>query len=83
MSTLNNPTKITKYERTKIIGQRALQIANGAIPLVDFDLDMRPERIAEKEFDAEKTPLVLQRTMPDGKIVEIDLTTRTIIKANK
>ena len=69
----DKPLVLTKYERTRIIGERATQIAYGANPLIDFDPKMRPEEIAEAELDAGKTPMTLTRTMPDGKKVQYDL----------
>lgn len=73
MSTVINPNKLTKYERARIIGQRATQIANGARPCIDYANDEKPEHIAERELDSKKTPLILKRTMPDGSTIEIDL----------
>ena len=80
MSSVINPQRLTKYERTKIIGQRAVQISNGAKPRIEYDFDMKVEEIAEKELDAHKTPLILRRPMPDGSFVELDLTLNTVLK---
>lgn len=65
---------LTKFEITRIIGVRATQIASGAPPTVDIgDLDDAVD-IATKEYNANKIPLVLCRTFPDGKVIEISLT---------
>jgi DNA-directed RNA polymerase subunit K/omega len=58
---------LTKYERTRIIGQRAKQINQGARPFVDI-----PEGvidgyiIAEMELREKKIPFIIQRPMPNG-----------------
>ena len=60
---------LTKYERTRIIGQRAKQINQGAKPYIQV-----PEGIidgyiiAEMEVKAKKTPFIIQRPLPDGTI---------------
>jgi DNA-directed RNA polymerase I, II, and III subunit RPABC2 len=56
--------RLTKYEKTKIIGLRAEQIAYGAKPKVDCE-DTNPLKIAEKELEEKKIPLVLIREWPD------------------
>ncbi len=60
---------LTKYERTKVIGVRAEQLARGAQALVDLPegVQFHPYEVAERELLSRKLPLVLQRTMPDGK----------------
>jgi len=59
-----------KYERARIIGARALQIAMGA-PLLrklkDKDLDkikFNPIEIAKGEFDGGFLPITIKRPMP-------------------
>jgi DNA-directed RNA polymerase subunit K/omega len=66
--------EFTKYEKTRIIGSRAHQLAGGAPPTVDIgDLDTAVD-IAEKEWVERKIPLILVRKYPNGKEVFIDLT---------
>ncbi len=57
---------MTKYERTRIIGTRATQIAMGATPTVECADETDPLRIAEKELKAFRVPLVIRRYLPDG-----------------
>lgn len=57
---------LTKYERTRIIGTRATQIAMGAPPMVELLDETDPLRIAEKELKEYKVPLVIRRYLPDG-----------------
>lgn len=58
---------LTKYERTKIIGTRATQLAMGAAPMVELDHGRQdPLILAEKELNEFKVPLVVRRYLPDG-----------------
>ncbi len=62
--------KLTKYERARIIGARALQIAMGApifLKLSKKDLETiryDPISIAKKELEAEVIPLTVKRPLP-------------------
>lgn len=62
--------KYTKYERARMIGSRALQIAMGApflIKLGDDDLkaiNYSPLEIAKREFAAGVIPLAINRPLP-------------------
>lgn len=65
--------KYTKYEKPRIIGTRANQLAAGAPPAVDiWNLDDAIS-IALKEWDEEKIPLTLVRVLPGGREVTVDL----------
>jgi DNA-directed RNA polymerase subunit K/omega len=58
---------LTKYERTRILGQRAKQINEGAIPYVAVPEGvMDGYVIAEIELKAKKIPFIIQRPLPDG-----------------
>ncbi len=57
---------LTKYERTRVLGTRATQIAMGATPTVECADETDPLRIAEKELKAFRVPLVIRRYLPDG-----------------
>ena len=68
---------LTKYERTRILGTRATQIAMGAAPTVECPDETDPLRIAEKELLEFRVPLVVRRYLPDGsfedwKVSEMD-----------
>jgi DNA-directed RNA polymerase subunit K/omega len=65
----------TKYEKARIIGNRATQIAGGAPSTVNIDGLDDAIKIAEKEWLEGKIPLTLIRKFPNGKIINIDLTT--------
>ncbi|PWN95003.1 RNA polymerase Rpb6 [Tilletiopsis washingtonensis] len=57
---------MTKYERARILGTRALQISMNAPVLVPTDGETDPLAIAMKELAAKKIPLVVRRYLPDG-----------------
>ncbi|MBI4148241.1 DNA-directed RNA polymerase subunit K [Candidatus Woesearchaeota archaeon] len=63
-------SSITKYERARMIGSRALQISMGAPFLVKIDEDdlqklgYNPIEIAKREFEADVLPITVRRPMP-------------------
>lgn len=57
---------MTKYERARVLGTRALQISMNAPVLVDLEGETDPLQIAIKELDQKKIPLTIRRYLPDG-----------------
>lgn len=57
---------LSKYEKTRILGTRALQLSLNAKPLIDVGEETDPIKIATMEFDARKIPIMLRRNLPDG-----------------
>lgn len=58
---------ITKYEKARIIGERAKQIDAGAEPLVEIEPNMIDGYlIALKEYEAKSIPFIIQRPLPSG-----------------
>ncbi|CRK34107.1 hypothetical protein BN1708_006260 [Verticillium longisporum] len=57
---------MTKYEKARILGTRALQISMNAPVLVDLEGEADPLQIAIKELREKKIPLIVRRYMPDG-----------------
>ncbi|EME27727.1 DNA-directed RNA polymerases I, II, and III subunit RPABC2 [Galdieria sulphuraria] len=57
---------LTKYERAKILGTRALQISLGAPVMVDLEGETDPLEIAQKELRERKIPITIRRYLPDG-----------------
>ncbi len=57
---------MTKYERARILGTRALQISMNAPVMVDLEGLTDPLKIAEKELEKGKIPLIVRRYLPDG-----------------
>lgn len=60
--------KLTKYERTALIGARAQQIALGSIPKVEVPKGMvDPIEIANKELEERKIPLTIRRIVNENE----------------
>lgn len=57
---------MTKYERARILGARALQISMNAPIMVELDGETDPLEIAMKELRQRKIPLIIRRKLPDG-----------------
>ena len=58
---------LTKYERARLIGVRATQLANGAQPLVSMPNTVINELIiADEELKQKKLPFIIRRPMPNG-----------------
>lgn len=58
---------MTKYERARILGTRALQISMNAPVMVQLDEgETDPLEIAMKELRAGKIPFTVRRYLPDG-----------------
>jgi DNA-directed RNA polymerase I, II, and III subunit RPABC2 len=58
---------ITRYEKARILGERAKQINAGGKPLVEVDATVIDGYlIALKEFEEKKIPFILKRPMPNG-----------------
>ncbi|KAJ4286131.1 subunit common to RNA polymerases I, II, and III [Kalmusia sp. IMI 367209] len=57
---------MTKYEKARILGTRALQISGNAPVLIDVEGMTDPLEIAQKELREKKIPLVVRRYLPDG-----------------
>ena len=57
---------MTKYERARLLGTRALQIAMCAPIMVELEGETDPLKIAMKELKARKIPIIIRRYLPDG-----------------
>merc|ERR1719210_1287864 len=57
---------LTKYERARVLGTRALQIAMCAPVMVELEGETDPLVIAQKELKQRKIPIIIRRYMPDG-----------------
>ncbi|HDO41362.1 MAG TPA: DNA-directed RNA polymerase subunit K [Candidatus Bathyarchaeota archaeon] len=71
---LIGPPKLTRFERARICGARALQIAMGAPVLIQVTEGMtNPIDIALKELESGVLPITIRRTLPDGTYQDIPL----------
>jgi DNA-directed RNA polymerase I, II, and III subunit RPABC2 len=58
---------MTKFEKSRILGQRAKQIDTGATPFVKVDKSMIDGYlIALKELEEKKIPFIIKRPLPNG-----------------
>jgi len=64
---------LTKYERARVLGTRALQLSLNAISNVDTTNMTDPLLIAEKELVEGKIPIIVRRRLPDGNCEEWSL----------
>lgn len=69
------PPWLTRYEKARIIGVRALQISLGAPTLIAVEkLGLRdPIDIAMKELELKVLPIVIRRWTPGGEYQDIPL----------
>merc|ERR1719465_129963 len=57
---------MTKFERARVLGARALQISMNAPVMVELEGETDPLLIAEKELLERVIPFVVRRYLPDG-----------------
>ena len=58
---------LTKYERARILGQRAKQINSGSKAFVEIDKNIHDGYlIASKELNEKKIPFIIRRPLPNG-----------------
>ncbi|RLE66392.1 MAG: DNA-directed RNA polymerase subunit K [Thermoprotei archaeon] len=69
------PPKLTRYERARIIGARALQVALGAPVLIKLEENISPDPllIAERELELGVLPIIIRRKTPSGEYQDIPL----------
>lgn len=61
------PPKLTRFERARIVGARALQISMGAPLLIEPAKALSsPIDIALEELKRGILPITIRRTLPDG-----------------
>ena len=58
--------RLTKYEKARLLGTRALQIDNDAPIFVDVDGETSSYEIALKAVMEKKFPLIVERVLPNG-----------------
>ena len=67
-------TKLTRFERARIIGARALQIAMGAPILIDIPKELTiPTEIAVAEFKKRAVPMTVVRRIEGRAPITIDI----------
>ena len=58
---MKDPKSYTRYEKTRIISARALQISQGSPVLIKLTRPMTPVEIAKMEWDAGIIPIDIKR----------------------
>ncbi|MFX1323647.1 MAG: DNA-directed RNA polymerase subunit K [Promethearchaeota archaeon] len=68
------PIFLTRYEKARIVGARALQISFGAPILIEKPKDMiDPIKIAQVELRSKILPLTIRREDPSGEYQDIPI----------
>ena len=79
---LIGPKKLTRFERARIVGARALQISMGAPVLLDVpDMIRSPIDLSELELKEGALPISIRRALPDGTSLNIPL--RTLLEGER
>jgi len=69
---LIGPPKLTRFERARIVGARALQISMGAPLLIEVPEGLRTSvDLAMKELETGVLPITIRRRLPDGTYQDI------------
>ena len=64
---------LTKYEKARLIGTRALQISMGAPVTIETEGATDPVVIAEMELMKGQTPLIIRRYLPNNQYEDVDV----------
>jgi len=76
------PPRLTRFERARVIGARALQIALGAPLLITPPKNVtKPIDIALLELEAGVLPITIRRKLPDGTYSYVSI--QTLLKLEK
>jgi DNA-directed RNA polymerase subunit K/omega len=62
---------LTKYEKARVIGTRAVLLGRGSPPMIDIGNMTDIIAIATAEFEQNKIPFTLVRRMPNGTFQKI------------
>ena len=68
------PLTLTRFEKARIMGSRALQLSLGAPPFIDFSKNISTSlEIAMEELHQRVIPIVIRRTLPNGDYQNITI----------
>ena len=68
------PLTLTRFEKARIMGSRALQLSLGAPPFIDFSKNISTSlEIAMEELHQKVIPIVIRRTLPNGDYQNITI----------
>jgi len=63
---------MTRFEKARVLGARALQVSMGAPPLLESTA-ITPIEIADQELREGVLPMTIRRRLPDGRHQDIPL----------
>jgi DNA-directed RNA polymerase subunit K/omega len=66
-------SRLTRFELTRVLSARALQLSLGAPPLVKRTSELDMLQVAEKEFAQKVLPLSILRKFPNGVMKRVEL----------
>jgi len=66
-------SRLTRFELTRVLSARALQLSLGAQPLVKRTSELDMLEVAEKELSQKVLPLSILRKFPNGTTKRIEL----------
>lgn len=68
------PPRLTRFEKARIIGARALQLALGAPPFIPIPVGVTdPITLAIKEIETKSLPISIRRMLPNGDNQDIPI----------
>jgi len=68
------PPTLTRFEKARIMGSRALQLSLGAPPFINFSKNISTSlEIAMEELHQKVIPIVIRRTLPNGDYQNIPI----------
>jgi DNA-directed RNA polymerase I, II, and III subunit RPABC2 len=71
---LIGPPRLTRFERARVVGARALQISMGAPLLIEPPEGVIAEiELALLELDAGVLPITIRRMLPDGSYQDVPI----------
>lgn len=59
---------LTLFEKVRVLGVRATQLADGAPPTIDMTGITDPAIMAKMELQARTIPILIHRTYPNGQV---------------
>jgi DNA-directed RNA polymerase I, II, and III subunit RPABC2 len=68
---MQKATMLTKYEKARLIGVRAEQLARGSPPKIPINNMRSPVEIATKEYEQGAIPICVIRKLPNGQKIKV------------
>lgn len=68
-----NMSKLSRFERTRLISARALQLSLGAPPLLETKKEDTSYDIAKRELTERVLPMAVIRRYPNGTVERVEL----------